>query len=214
MQTDTVEAVLDRLTERLPLAEQIASLNSRQLRFYRSICFELIARGEAIVPDSSAREDVLALAERDLVVMDADRGAVLGAYPVTTEHTPHKLKMGARAFHAMCAFDAVSVAPILEVSVHIESQCAATGGAIDFMQTATRTPRLDRPVWVGIAWQDTCQCAAHSLCRDMVFLSSEHAADEWRQQKTVSVLTLEDAIRAGQQFFTPVLQPIRAQLAL
>ncbi|MBE9516761.1 MAG: alkylmercury lyase family protein [Proteobacteria bacterium] len=209
-----VSKVLSRLGALLPLSSRIASLTDQQRQCYQSVCYGLLARAIPIILEGPALEDVQQLAELDLVVLDSENEQVLGAYPVTTEVTPHHLGIGSRDLYAMCAFDAVSIAPLLKQRVEIESVCAVSKDVVSLVQEGSRVLACSSDdLHIGIGWQDTNACAAHSLCRDMVFLASRELAEQWQQGRTASILTLAQAIEAGSQFFAPVLEPIHARLA-
>jgi mercuric reductase len=149
------------------------------------------------------------LADKDLIVANTQDTRVIGAYPLTTENTPHhlilELRQGTVRLQAMCAFDALALSPITGQPVQINSICAVTGNDIrlhqqgDHFSRATPTEPL-----VGIRWQDTAGCAAHSLCRDMVFLQNSAAAGQWAQGKSVSVMALDQAVVAAGSFFKPL----------
>ena len=62
-------------------------------------------------------------------------------------------------------------------------------------------------LYVGIRWQQPCGAAAHSLCRDMVFLLGEEAAEKWQQRSEIegSVFDLPTAVAIGSVFFRPLM---------
>jgi mercuric reductase len=68
---------------------------------------------------------------------------------------------------------------------------------------------LDTPanLYVGIRWQSPCGAAAHSLCRDMVFLVGQEAVDKWQRRNELegSVFDIPAASAIGAAFFRPLL---------
>ena len=148
------------------------------------------------------------LAGNDLIVLTADRRAIAGAYPFTVEQRPHRVLVIGHRLHAMCALDAVSVAPIFDTATHIESQCQISGRPIHIqMQGVQVLSAQPADPQVAIRWQSTSGCAAKSLCTEMVFLADRDMAEAWRRQDSgnISIFDLPDAIKFGAAFFRPLL---------
>ena len=108
----------------------------------------------------------------------------------------------------MCSVDALALAPVLGTQTEVRSLCAVGGVPVRIRQRGTEL--LDAApagVAVGIRWQDPGSCAAHSLCRDMVFLAPEAVA-AWRGADDtalgVSVLGVAEAAALGAAFFAPL----------
>ena len=149
------------------------------------------------------------LASRDLIVLSKDRRDPVGAYPMTTEPTPHRLIFAGRAVNAMCALDALSVTPMFGGQVEIQSTCRVTGKPVVVRQRdESILEALPAGVLVGIRWQRPSTChAAHSMCMEMVFLGDRQAAAAWHagDLDNHSVLTLPEAIGLGASFFQPLV---------
>lgn len=149
------------------------------------------------------------LADDDLVVMAGDGREVLGAYPVTTEKTAHGIEVLGQRIYAMCALDAVSVAPVFDSVVKITSSCHVTGKPVVIemhgSDILTAHPSLD--VRVGVRWQKPVGHAAHSMCMEMVFLIDEHTARQWQggDEMNISLFDLPAAVDFGSAFFRPLL---------
>ncbi|MCU0809631.1 MAG: alkylmercury lyase family protein [Thiobacillaceae bacterium] len=144
----------------------------------------------------------------DLVVLSRDRREILGAYPVTTENTPHVIHVNGQTIHAMCALDALSVGPMFGVSLTIESRCRVTDSAIHIEQEGERIiAARPQTVRVGVRWQAPSGSAAHSLCMEMVFLRDEETAERWHggDRANHSLFSLEQAVAFGSRFFRPLL---------
>jgi mercuric reductase len=144
----------------------------------------------------------------DLVVVGA-AGAVTGAYPITLEPTDHTVKHNGHAIHAMCAVDALAIGPMFGHATSLRSRCHVCGTPIALEQDdeAITPEHLLDTVHVGIAWRETCGCAAHSLCREMVFFCGPVHAAAWQADApaTHSVLRLPEAIRLAKAFFLPLV---------
>lgn len=217
MSTSTSDAV-QRLNSLLPLKLRQAELPPELLNLHRATLTSLANRGRP--PDREELHELLAggdvdaaltrLASDDLVVLNAARNAIAGAYPMTTEMTPHQLTVNKQPVNAMCALDALSVGPMFDAEVEISSNCHVTGTALSIRMQGESllevTPSAD--VHVGVRWQNPSACAAHSLCLEMVFLRDQSTALEWQadDRENTSLFNLQDAIVFGAGFFTPLLQ--------
>jgi mercuric reductase len=164
------------------------------------------------------------LAKNDLVILNSPVGIdekthqpvapenveVVGAYPMTTENTRHKVLIGSHFVNAMCAVDALVISPMFGQETRIESRCHFTGTPIRLLQKGTEILEAIpfRDIRVGIRWQSFSEHAAHSLCTEMVFLKDAETARMWRDTApaSIEVFTLAEAIELGVAFFLPLLE--------
>ena len=214
----SIEQSVARLERQLPLHARQRALAPAWRDLHRRIIESLLSHGRvpgrdeiaALVGAGDADAAVAALGAADLVVLSHDDGRIVGAYPVTTERTPHLLQVRGQAIHAMCALDAVAVAPALGAQVDIRSQCRITGEPVHVVQDGARIVRADPPeLRVGVRWQKPAGGhAAHSMCREMVFLKDDAAAAAWHGGDVDghSVYPLEQAVAFGAAVFAPLLQ--------
>ena len=163
-----------------------------------------------MLPTGRVDEPLARLAEDDLIVLDAASRQVVGAYPVTTGDTPHRLKVGGVTINAMCALDAMAVSAMYGSIVEVESNCHVTGKPVRLRLEIDRIAHAEpsRRIRVGIAWQSPCGHAAHSLCREMVFLLDEGIARNWHRETPASrsLFTLEEAVDVATRFFAPLVR--------
>jgi mercuric reductase len=135
---------------------------------------------------------------------------VLGAYPMTTEKTPHKVEINGHSVNAMCAVDALAMSLMFGRETRIESRCHVTGTPIRIHQRGREITEANPSpeIRVGIRWQSACASAAHTLCTEMVFLKDAETAASWRETNPASVelFTLPEAIELGEAFFVPLLE--------
>jgi mercuric reductase len=201
----TATESLARLQAYLPVDARQAALERPLRSLHREILRALATGGDlpAVAPAQLER-----LRAADLVVVGAD-GAVTGAYPVTLESTGHAVAYNGYAVHAMCAVDALAIGPMFGHATSLRSRCHVCGTPIALEQDdeAIAPAHLLDTVHVGIAWRETCGCAAHSLCREMVFFCSPVHAAAWQADApaTHSVLRLVEAIRLAKAFFLPLV---------
>lgn len=217
MSTSSSNAV-QRLNSQLPLKTRQAALPPELANVHRATLTSLAEQGRP--PNREELHDLLAgrdidaaltrLASDDLIVLNAAGNGIAGAYPMTTEDTPHHLRVNKQPVNAMCALDALSVGPMFNAEVEISSRCHVTGTAISIhMQGETLREVSPSPdVHVGVRWQNPSACAAHSMCLEMVYLQDLPTALEWQAGDTenTSLFNLQDAIAFGAGFFTPLLQ--------
>lgn len=209
---EPISALL-RLQTLLPLKQRRENLSLPVKRVHQHILQSLALRG--CIPDQEElaglydigdiRLAVCTLAENDLIVLDGTSGKISGAYPMTMEKTPHEVELNNHRVFAMCALDAVSIAPVFNTKVVIRSSCHQTGVpvAIHQQQRIVCAVDPDPGLMIGIRWQQTHGCAAHSLCAEMVFFKDGATARQWHadDEESMSVLTLSEAITVGTAFF-------------
>jgi Alkylmercury lyase len=211
-----IERELRRLSDILPLESKQRELAPELVELYRAILRSFVERGlplnndeiGQLVPDQITSKVLATLAAKDLVVLDDRKERVIGAYPFTTESTCHKVVISGRQTHAMCAVDALSISPMFDTEVIIESRCHVSATPIRIRQrqmTILETQPSD--VHVGIRWQSTRGCAAHSLCLEMVFLRDSETAAVWLTEDHDNriTFTLAEAIEFGARFFMPLI---------
>jgi mercuric reductase len=217
MSTSIINAV-QRLNDQLPLKLRQTALPPELANVHRVTLASLANQGRP--PNREELQELLAggdvdaaltrLANDDLIVLDSTGTEIAGAYPMTTETTPHHLRVNRQPVNAMCALDSLSVGPMFNAEVEISSRCHVTGTAITIhMQGETLLEVSPSPdVHVGVRWQNPSACAAHSMCLEMVFLKDLPTALEWQAGDTenTSLFSLQDAIAFGAGFFTPLLQ--------
>lgn len=208
---------VQRLNQLLPLKARQDRLSPAFRGLHRAVIVFLVMRGypparaeiATLVGEQQIDAALARLGNDDLVVLSADRREILGAYPVTSETTPHVLEVNGHAIHAMCAVDALAISPLFDCPVRIHSRCRVTGEAIEIEQNGAHIVAA-RPVTtqVGVRWQaPSGEGAAHSLCMEMVFLKDGDAAGQWHggDLQNHSLYTLEQAMAFGTDYFRPLL---------
>ena len=160
-------------------------------------------------PGLDVAQALTRLAGDDLIVLASNTQEIKGAYPLTLEETPHKVRVNGYTLRAMCALDALAVSTLFGSPTEIESLCRMTNTPIFLRQTGLTVLTADPSdaVQVGIHWQPSQSCAAHSLCREMVFLVDTATAETWRaiDLEQRDCFGLPEAIELGDAFFRPLL---------
>ena len=111
--------------------------------------------------------------------------------------------------YAMCALDAIAIAPVFNQTTSIKSVCHVTNDTFQIKQKGSEITNLHdcKEVHVGIRWKDVDDRAAESLCQEMVFLKNASTAEDWlKRGHDKSVFNLEDAIELATGFFSPLVE--------
>ncbi|MDT3706345.1 MAG: alkylmercury lyase family protein [Thiobacillus sp.] len=214
---DTLSQAVQRLNSQLPLKDRHDRLSEPLKALHREVIKSLVmharplTRSEvaALVGEGEVDAAIARLGKDDLVVLSKDQRQIVGAYPVTSEATPHEVHVNGQILYAMCALDALAVSPMYEVPVEIRSRCRVSGDTVCITQDGMRIMEARPPtVRVGVRWQmPSGDHAAHSMCMEMVFLRDDATAAAWHggDLDHHSVFTLDEAIPFGARFFKPLL---------
>lgn len=212
----TTDSILNRLNSILPLPARQSALPPGLQAVHRAFLMSLVERGKvpaddelkALAPGGDVAGAMRTLAANDLVVVDKS-GAPVGAYPVTLEKTPHRVRVEGRDLYAMCAFDAFGIAPVFGKHVETWTRCPITGQEI-FVEQQGNTVVTVKPgpdIQIGVAFRDPQAVAAHSLCSGMIALSDRPSAVAWQagHADTHEFAPLDEAIDMATRFFRPLL---------
>ncbi|MFO7603514.1 MAG: organomercurial lyase [Gammaproteobacteria bacterium] len=213
-----IPLALAQLNAQLPLKARQEQLPMALKVLHQKMLTSLLVQGR--VPDTAECADLLGevdvnqglrrLVEADLLVLDTAGKRVVGAYPLTLAQTAHRVTVRGHRLCAMCALDAMAIAPMFNVEVMIESSCHLSKTPIVIHMHGRRiiAAPTETQVQVGIRWQMPAGVAAHSMCQEMVFLAGELSARTWQggDWEKRSLFTLAEAAELGEQFFAPLLE--------
>ena len=158
-----IKQAVARLNSQLPLKSRQNQLGQELKLVHQSVLQSLVNNGRPptlteliyFLNKDEIEIGIQKLAYNDLVVLDAARKNIVGAYPLTIEQTPHQLTVNGQSIFAMCALDALSVAPMFNTAVQIETRCHVTQTAIIInmrdSEILDAQPSLD--IRVGVRWQ-------------------------------------------------------------
>jgi len=162
--------------------------------------------------EDEAREVLVQLRARDLVVFDEEQDRIGGAYPFTDRGTEHRVLIDGLSVNAMCAIDALGAGAMYERDPKVASRCRACDLPIS-VETGARGAALasfspqSAIVWTGLRYADNC--AATSLCTVMAFFCSDEHLKEWRTANHPNIrghrLSMEEAHEVGVAIFGPML---------
>jgi hypothetical protein len=175
------------------------------------------ALAETAARYGTTAEWVLARLHADDFLRLDSRGEILAAYPFSAIPTPHVVRIAAGpAVHAMCAIDALGVAPMLDAAVTIASADP---------RTAEPVLITVRPDGAAARWQPSagvvfsgqrmptgpggaCAASAEVCCAFMNFFASHASADAWADahpEISGEVLRQAAALRLGKDIFGHLL---------
>jgi Alkylmercury lyase len=136
-------------------------------------------------------------------------GEIMVAYPFSGRTTDHIVRFkGGHEVHAMCAIDALGMAPMFDQSIEVVSRDQVTGERIeiDLRPDGTGDWQPDQAVVVCGASGDGESC--RSCCPVLNFFASPENGERWlaeRPDVQGYVMTMAEAIEAGRTVFGDVL---------
>src|ERR1039458_8449498 len=89
--TNAIDSTLELLNHRLPLAQRQSALSPEFAAAHRAILRSQFQTGLIPDPKTLPQGALARLRADDLVVVSKDGTRMVGAYPMTTEPTPHRL---------------------------------------------------------------------------------------------------------------------------
>jgi hypothetical protein len=212
-----IPALIDTVAQRLTKAK-LSAIEDRARRY---ILWHFVDTGRA--PRSSELQRELQLASQegaaailarlhaaDLLVYDAATASIVAAYPLSSKPTGHRVEVGNRTLHALCAIDALGIPFMLDASALIQSGCLRCQMPVE---VDVRDGKISKHRPNGlVVWypeRDICGCAATSRCILVNFFCSAEHLEAWcraNPDKRGTALTLEEAVEAGRIIFGDLLQ--------
>lgn len=142
------------------------------------------------------------LAAQDWIAVDAG-GDVQVVYPFSLAETDISVEVNGRERYAMCAIDALGIAPMLSVDVLIRTTCPFSGTALEIRAGEHRV-EASQPDSTVILRRRQSGAAHVSRCAATRFFRSEDDAAHWRSAngaETDVILTLPDAFEEATAIF-------------
>jgi Alkylmercury lyase len=151
------------------------------------------------------------LAREDLVHRGAD-GEIAVAYPFSSRPTAHRVRFpGGHEVDAMCAIDALGIAPMFDEPVEISSQDPLTGASFHARVTPAGDAAWEPDSAVVVAGvSERCGESFRDCCPVLNFFVSTENAERWlveHPDMRGRVVTIDEAITAGRAVFGDVLEP-------
>jgi len=195
-------------------AERTRRLSTRERELYRWI---LDRFAHATPPDANAISEcaqslgldhvaaLAALAREDLVHFD-DEGAILVAYPFSARPRGHRVLIdNDRSVEAMCAIDALGIAPMLNLPIEVTSRDPATGTEIWVRLHPGEGAWWEPETAVVLAGSSRCEGPSFRGCCDVLnFFESRESVDQYVREHTEVKglpISIADAIEVGRAIF-------------
>jgi hypothetical protein len=141
--------------------------------------------------------------------MIARRGAILVAYPFSGRATAHRVQLEGREVYAMCAIDALGIAPMLGERIAIASRDPLTGEEIRVeLEPDGRGqwyPQEAVVVSGTTGGGESCDCC----CPVLNFFASATNAEGWlaaHPRVTGIAISMPEAITSGRAVFGGILE--------
>ncbi|MCB0089879.1 MAG: hypothetical protein KDE54_18360 [Caldilineaceae bacterium] len=134
--SDKLQNALDHLNEILPLRARQEQCPPPVKTLHQQILSSFVTHGRVLTKAEMAEivADVPAalaqLHQYDMITISAT-GDLIGAYPFTTSSRGHAVQVNGHWLYAMCAVDALAIAPMFQTRTHISSRCSITAAPIE-----------------------------------------------------------------------------------
>lgn len=166
---------------------RILAVGAEAHAVYRALIDALLAAGT--LPDAGALAQATGLAGAEVrAALDAlvagdwagrdQDGAIAALYPFSTVPTPVRVRLDRSERYAMCAIDALGIAPMLDRETVIESACPVCDAAIA-LTVGPEGVRACVPDIVRVVYRRTVGPAHLSRCGATRFFCSSDDARAW-----------------------------------
>jgi hypothetical protein len=150
------------------------------------------------------------LAREDLVHRGSD-GEITVAYPFSGSPTAHRVRFpGGQEVDAMCAIDALGIAPMFGEPIEIDSRDPVSGDEIRARVAADGTAEWSpRSVVVVVGVLDRQSDSCRGCCPVLNFFVSPANAERWLAEHPEvrgDVISMQEAAAAGRAVFGEVLR--------
>jgi Alkylmercury lyase len=149
------------------------------------------------------------LRQRDLVHHDPSSRAILVAYPFSSRPTAHRARFNGREVYAMCAIDALGIAPMLGEPIEVLSRDPLTGDGIRVELEPEGDGDWQPHEAVVLSGTTGPGESSDSCCPVLNFFASADNAGRWlvlNSHVRGLVVPMQDAIAAGRAVFGDLLK--------
>lgn len=218
----------DRVAEALDVAdiraerrgrERLARLSPAERRFYVWILRRFASaappsaettRAAASDLELDPEQALASIAREDLVHTDRD-GRPVVAYPFSANDRGHRVVIdGAHEVQAMCAIDALAIAPMLELPIEIVSRDPISGREIHVRLNPGEAASWQPEGAVVLAGSACCDGPSFRGCCDVLnFYETPANAERYlleHSELSGTLLSIPEAIEAGRVLFGDVLK--------
>jgi hypothetical protein len=199
-------------------SERLRALTDGERAFYRWILTSFragVPPGPDELVDAASEFDLEVepalgrLRRHDLVHHDPATGAIVVAYPFSGRPTAHQVRIDGREVYAMCAIDALGIAPMFGEPIEIASRDPLTGEKIqvELEPDGRGTWQPEEAVVVSARTGRGESC--NSCCPVLNFFASTTNAERWlaaHPDVQGTVISMAEAVVAGRAVFGDILR--------
>ena len=207
------ELLSDWRTRALPMAPDEKAVHQAILRGFAATGHPPSAPEIDVLTTGFGRDsaEVLrALHDLDAIRLDT-QGQIAVAYPFSTHPTRHRVRIANRVeVYAMCAIDALGVAPMLDRDTRIDSTDASSGRPVSLTTTAGRTSWDPTGAVVFVGSIAGGGPSVDSCCGYLNFFADDATAKAWtaaHPEVPGQILTQRLAETLAVRLFEPLLRP-------
>jgi hypothetical protein len=201
-------------------SERLTRLNDEERALYRWILSSFARGGQPAVDElcdlashlGLEIEDTLDLfAKLDLVHHDPTTGEILVAYPFSARPRGHSVLINStHRVEAMCAIDALGIAPMLQQPIEITSHDPLSGTEILVRLDPGEGAWWEPTTAVTLAGSASCEGPSFRGCCDVLnFFQTDGSANNYlaaHPELTGFPISIPDAIEAGRTVFADLLK--------
>lgn len=205
-----INRAIERLERNLPLRHNQLRLPPNLRKLHQDILRHYLQHGTSPkVKVLSSAFDLRQLADANIIVLD-ETGEITGAYPFVNKARGFSVATHHGSVNAMCAFDALAISSMFDISTRIESRCRLSDVEIVIEQNDDdiRVVEPQDQVFAAINWGAAAGAASCSatLCFEMVFIVGEDRAKAWqREDSDREVFSLGEAHAFISAVFVPLM---------
>lgn len=161
--------------------------------------------------ETNVQQDLRTLADRGVLSLDGDEGAVIGAaQPFSSDPTPHRVVLaGDRERFAVNALDALGIPLLAGGDGEVHSRCAATEAELRLTVRERRLMEQSPPGIVVVAGPAVKNALLMGHRRESSFVISIREARRWAKAhgKDARILSLGRAVRLARRIYDEEMEP-------
>ncbi len=133
-----------------------------------------------------------------------DDNAIIGFWGITIAEMPHRMTINEHTVYAWCAWDALFIPELINVTTWVNSECPVTKQNIELQVSPTQVKAINNEnVVVSFLkpdMDDFNNDITASFCHFVFFFANRKAGEQWcTEQPNTFLLSLDDAFTVGKQ---------------
>lgn len=133
-----------------------------------------------------------------------DNNNIIGFWGITIETMPHHMIIDERTVYTWCAWDALFIPELINVSARVSSECPVTKQNIELQVSATQVKAISsQDIVVSFLkpnFDDFTNDITASFCHFVFFFVNRDAGEQWcAEHPNTFLLSLDEAFTVGKQ---------------